>query len=193
MSSLHSLLSPTSAAHRLLAEMVEAGDTVIDATAGNGHDTVFLAEATGAAGRVIAFDIQKEAILSTEARVKEAGFTGRVQLCQESHALMGDHAETGTVAAVMFNLGYLPGADHSLATGEDTIHALEAAARLLKPGGVLSVICYPGHAGGDEEAAAVEQWMAALAAQRWRVVKYGALGTMRAAPFLLFAVKPDGG
>ena len=173
--------------------MMEVGDTVIDATAGNGHDTVFLAEATGAAGRVIAFDIQKEAILSTEARVKEAGFTGRVQLCQESHALMGNHAGTGSVSAVLFNLGYLPGADHALATGGDTIDALEVAARLLKAGGALSVVCYPGHAGGDEEARAVEEWMASLASQKWRVVKHAALGTLRPAPFLLFAVKPDGG
>jgi tRNA G37 N-methylase Trm5 len=187
------LLSPTAAAHRLLAELVAAGDIVVDATAGNGHDTVFLAEAVGDTGRVIAFDIQEEAVVSTRERVEEAGFAARVELFQESHALIGNHAEIGTVAAVMFNLGYLPGADHALATGGDTINALEAAAGLLMGGGALSVVCYPGHSGGDDEAKEVEEWMIALASLRWRVVKHAALGTLRPAPFLLFAVKPNEG
>ncbi|RYD27278.1 MAG: SAM-dependent methyltransferase, partial [Verrucomicrobiaceae bacterium] len=101
---------------------------------------------------------------------------------------MGNHASGGTVAVVMFNLGYLPGADHSVATGDDTLPALEAAAGLIRGGGVLSVMCYPGHEGGGEEANRVETWMATLPAQGWRVAKYGALGTLKPAPYLLLAV-----
>jgi tRNA1(Val) A37 N6-methylase TrmN6 len=180
---------PTSVAQLLLLELLRAGDVAIDATAGNGYDTVFLAERVGAAGKVLAFDVQEAAIVSAQARVAAAGFSERVEFFCESHAMMERHVEKESVTAVMFNLGYLPGADHALATGSDTLAALEAAERLLKPGGMLSVICYPGHAGGDDEAAAVERWMTDLPARGWRVAKYGAVGTKRPAPFLLAGFK----
>ena len=103
---------------------------------------------------------------------------------------MATRAAAESVAVVMFNLGYLPGEDHEQTTETaETLAALEAAAGLLKPGGILSVICYPGHPAGAAEAAAVEAWMTALAAQGWRVAKYGAVGTRRPAPFLLLAGK----
>jgi len=70
-----------------------------------------------------------------------------------------------------------------------TLHGLECAAALLKAGGGLTVVCYPGHPGGASEAAAVESWFAALAARRWRVARYGAIATRRPAPFLLFGLK----
>jgi methylase of polypeptide subunit release factors len=180
---------PTSLAQQLLAGCVEKGDRVIDATAGNGHDTLFLAELVGESGRVLAFDIQEEAIVSARERIQAAGFSDRVTFHQASHASMADHGSEGSFAAVMFNLGYLPGADHEVATGSDTLIALEAATSLLGKGGALSVVCYPGHEGGDAEAAEVERWMAGLPANGWRVAKYGAIGTRRPAPFLLFGVK----
>jgi len=91
---------------------------------------------------------------------------------------------------VMFNLGYLPGDDHQLTTqSAETLVALEAAVRLIKPGGALSVICYPGHPAGGAEAVAVERWLTTQAAEGWRIAKYGAVGTRRPAPFLLLAAK----
>ncbi len=179
---------PTDLAQQIIRGILSAGDTAIDATAGNGHDTLFLAEAVGSNGHVLAFDVQEAAIVSSRARIVEAGFVDRVRFFQQSHSTMADHVAAGSVAAVMFNLGYLPGADHSVATGEDTITALEAAAALIRGGGVLSVVCYPGHDGGGEEARQVETWMATLPARGWRVAKYGALGTLKPAPYLLLAV-----
>lgn len=173
----------------LLEEFLREGSRVIDATAGNGYDTLFLAEKVGMTGMVTAFDVQAEAIGATRKRLQDAGMEERVRLVQGSHGSMAEHADEGSVAVVMFNLGYLPGADHSIATGKDTIAALEAAVRLLGNGGALSVVCYPGHHGGDEEAAGVERWMTDLPSKGWRVVKYGALGTLRPSPFLLFGVK----
>lgn len=177
---------PTEFAWSLLRLAIHDGDLVIDSTAGNGHDTVFLAECVGPHGRVIAFDVQEEAIRSAALRVESAGFTQRVEFYEKSHVHMEEHAQPGSVAAVIFNLGYLPGADHGMTTlvGE-TLSAMDAAARLLKPGGVLSVVCYPGHEAGAEEARAVEEWMAARTADCWRVAKYAMLGTLRPAPFLL--------
>jgi predicted methyltransferase len=184
-------LRPTELAHLFVRQTIRAGDWVIDATAGNGHDTLLLAKWVEATGRVLAFDVQAAAIDSTRAKVAARGWLDRVEFHQESHEALGKYAADSSVAAVMFNLGYLPGASHELVTETaSTLAGLTAAADILKPGGILSVVCYPGHAGGDEEAAAVEDWFGARAANGWRVARYGALGTLRAAPFLLFGVKP---
>ncbi|MEO8616163.1 MAG: class I SAM-dependent methyltransferase [Luteolibacter sp.] len=179
---------PTALAQQILREILREGDLVIDATAGNGHDTLFLAACVGLSGRVLAFDVQAAAIASARAKIEQAGFAGRVGFFEESHELMEAHAAVESVAAVMFNLGYLPGDDHELTTETaTTLAALEAAARLLKPGGALSVICYPGHPSGMFEAGAVESWMASQTAKGWRIAKYGAIATRRPAPFLLLA------
>ena len=181
---------PTLFAQTILREAIREGDTVIDATAGNGHDTVFLAEAVGETGRVLAFDIQHSAIDSAKARIEAAGLSSRVEFYQASHARVAEHAEAGMVSAVVFNLGYLPGENHELTTvASETLAGLAAAASLLKSGGVLSVVCYPGHAAGADEAVEVEAWMASLTENGWRVAKYAMLGTLRPAPFLLFARK----
>lgn len=185
---------PTALAQRLLADVLAEGDLAIDATAGNGHDTRFLAERVGSVGRVLAFDVQDEAIEATRARLTAAGLAQRVTLLRQSHATLLAHAEPGSVAAVMFNLGYLPGHDHrQTTTAATTLEGLAAAAAVLKPGGALAVVCYPGHPEGATEAAAVADWFAALAGHGWRVIRYGAIGTRRPAPFLLFGSAPEPG
>ena len=176
---------PTALAQEILKPLIRPGDLVIDATAGNGHDTVFLAECVGPSGKVLAFDVQEAALDSARSRLGKVGW---VEFFHESHARMADHATAGSVAVIMFNLGYLPGENHELTTeSAETLTALEVAARLLKGGGVLSVICYPGHPAGAAEAVAVEAWMAGQTASGWRVARYGAVGTKRPAPFLLLA------
>jgi predicted methyltransferase len=178
---------PTALAQEILRPLIQPGDLVIDATAGNGYDTVFLAECVGPGGRVLAFDIQEAALASAKSRLEGVAW---VEFFHESHVAMTDHAAEETASVVMFNLGYLPGEDHALTTEvAETLAALEIAATRLKSGGVLSVICYPGHPAGATEAVEVEAWMSALANQGWRVARYGALGTRRPAPFLLLAAK----
>ena len=182
---------PTALAHALLRKIIGTGDLAIDATAGNGHDTVFLAECVGAGGRVLAFDVQAAAIAAARARVTAAGLAARVEFFQQCHAQMDTRAAPATVAAVMFNLGYLPGEDHRLVTQPTTtLQGLDRASALLKAGGGLTVVCYPGHPGGALEAGAVEQWFAGLAARHWRVARHGALEGRRPAPFLLLACRP---
>ncbi|MCX6845353.1 MAG: class I SAM-dependent methyltransferase [Verrucomicrobia bacterium] len=182
---------PTRLAQQMLGELLGEGDVAIDATAGNGHDTQFLAGCVGATGRVLAFDVQEAAMRSTRERLREVGLEERVEFHLASHARMAEFAGAGSVAAVMFNLGYLPGEDHALATeAAETMRALDAAAVVLKSGAVLSVVCYPGHPQGAEEAASVEQWMNGRAADAWRVAKYSMVGTKSPAPFLMIARKP---
>ncbi|MCT2193714.1 methyltransferase domain-containing protein [Paenibacillus sp. p3-SID1389] len=173
-------LSVLSFAHKLAGERLRLGDAAVDATAGTGADTLFLAKACGPKGRVFAFDIQPQALALTKARLdKESADTlADVTLLQASHADMAAVLPTdvhGRLGAVMFNLGYLPaeGADPALITQPDsTLAALEAALALLRPRGILTAVLYPGHPGGDAEAAAVEAWAAALPASAGQAILY---------------------
>src|SRR5690606_4720754 len=133
---------PTDLVHQLLEAVVGEGDTVIDATCGNGHDALFLARKVGPAGRVLAFDIQEAALASSGRLVANAGMEERVSFHLGSHATLAAHVAPNSVAAVMFNLGYLPGGDHGVITQSDeTLKALGSASEVLKPGGWLCVVC----------------------------------------------------
>lgn len=179
---------PTQLVHAILRDVIRSGDTVVDATAGHGHDTVFLAECVGPSGRVLAFDLQEQAIRSAHARVTAAGLVARVTFHHASHARMAEHVPVCSLSAVMFNLGYLPGDNHEVTTtASETLAALAVATQLLKSGGVLAVVCYPGHPAGEEEALKVEEYFARLAGHGWQLAKYAMLGTRRPAPFLLLA------
>ena len=184
---------PTALAHRLVEGLLEDGALAIDATAGNGHDTLFLAERVGESGRVLAFDVQAAAIAAARARVSAAGWAERVGFLTVSHAQMADHAAAGSVAVVMFNLGYLPGSDHAVKTvKEETVPAVQAASELLLPGGVLTVMCYPGHEGGREECEAVEEFLESLPLPQWRVVRLSSANGSSDAAFLLAALRVPG-
>jgi predicted methyltransferase len=151
----------TALVHEQLATIVGPGDHVVDATAGNGHDTAWLAELVGPTGRVYAIDIQVEAIAQTAARLS-AEERSRVVLLTGDHAKWDrliPHASHGRLAAVVFNLGYLPGGDKTRITNTaSTLAALEQAVHGLRAGGVLSVLGYPGHPGGAAECNAVAAW-----------------------------------
>jgi predicted methyltransferase len=177
---------PTVLAHDRVAAVLRPGDLAIDATAGNGHDTVFLAGWVGEAGRVLAFDVQAEAITAARARVAAAGLTSRVEFIHGTHASLPDHVVPGSVAAVMFNLGYFPGGDHTVITRTDeTLAALAAALAALKSGGILTVVCYPGHPGGDEESAAVAAWSEGLDPANFSPALFRRADTLRPSPFLV--------
>jgi SAM-dependent methyltransferase len=152
----------TGRAHRLLAAVLVPGDLAVDATVGNGHDTLFLARRVAPGGRVIGCDIQPTALDAAGRRLTAAGLQGAVRLHRAGHERLLELVpaeEHGRVAAVTFNLGYLPGGDKRLTTRAATTRAaLDAAARLLRPGGLLSVLAYVGHPGGAAELAVVRAW-----------------------------------
>lgn len=160
--------------HAMLRERVRPGDVVVDATAGNGNDTLFLARLVGAEGRVYAFDIQKQALEATRRLLHANGIEpGRVRLRAAGHETMAREVEPsdhGRIAAVVFNLGYLPGGDKKRITRpETTVAALRAAVRLLAPDGRIAVVLYTGHPGGKEEADAVRAWAATLPPETFRI------------------------
>jgi tRNA1(Val) A37 N6-methylase TrmN6 len=143
-------------ARELVTAVLKHGSYAVDATCGNGRDTVFLADLVGETGRVLALDIQHEAIIKTEKRLADAGFSHRVTLVRADHAHLDQYLE-GPVDAVMFNLGYLPGGDHNTVTRpETTLPALRAAVAALAKGGVVTVVVYTGHAGGTQEYAVLQ-------------------------------------
>jgi len=150
---------------------VPEGSTVVDATAGNGHDTMFLANCVGPGGKVYAFDIQEQALANASARLQEAALRERVVLIGDGHEKLIEYVRF-PVAAVMFNLGYLPGGDHQIITGsENTIAALGQGVEVLQPGGVISIVIYRGHPGGREEAGAVERFVEGLDQRFWDVAR----------------------
>lgn len=163
-------------AHHLAAQALAPGGLAIDATTGNGHDTVFLAREVGADGRVVGFDVQEEAIKETRRRLRSEDPAASVQLIRAGHETMLDHlneSHRGAVGAVMFNLGYLPGGDHSLTTKPHTTRqALNLSTKLLRPGGVITIVLYTGHEGGPAEAEAVHSWASALSQQAFRALSY---------------------
>jgi 16S rRNA C1402 N4-methylase RsmH len=169
--------------HALLGPRLRPGDVVVDATMGNGHDTVFLAQRVLPGGRVFAFDVQAEALEATRKRLEEMeGSKSKIQnprkaqasrsteeavaedavsLIHAGHETMEQHLPAelrGKVRAFMFNLGWLPGAQKkgTITRTETTLSALGLAIEWIGDGGMITVVCYPGHAGGDTEADAVE-------------------------------------
>jgi hypothetical protein len=177
---------PTELLHTLLLAQNFTAELAIDATAGNGHDTSLLAELVGSEGRVIAFDLQKIAIETTREKLKSEGLLERVSLHHSCHTEIAKFAAPQSAKIIVFNLGYLPGADRAMTTGtERTLIALAASLEILKPNGLLAVVCYPGHTPGDEESAAVEDFFNTL--PNHRTAKYSLTGTLNPAPFLLLA------
>lgn len=156
--------SLTQICHDKLSQNLHSGDWVIDATAGNGHDTLFLAQQVMPGGRVFAFDVQQQAINNTRNRLDAAGYQQGIELFCTGHESMKQHVDAvGHIKLIMFNLGYLPSADKTRITQPDTtVSALDQSLELLKPGGMLSIMAYPGHAGGKEETSAVLAWCARL-------------------------------
>ncbi|MDB4500655.1 methyltransferase domain-containing protein [Akkermansiaceae bacterium] len=147
----------THLAHDLIDAILHPGDIAVDATAGNGHDTLFLAGLVGDKGHVHAFDIQEAALTSTRQRLASEACQTPVSYHLCSHALLAK--KVTSASAITFNLGYLPGTDQKTITeAGSTLQALAASLEILTPGGILTCICYPGHPGGLEEAEAALAW-----------------------------------
>ena len=134
-----------------LEKIVQKGDVVVDATMGNGYDTVYLGNLVGEEGKVYAFDVQEEALKSTKKKVERDNMTSRVELILDGHQNMDKYVKE-SVSCVVFNLGYLPRAKHVVITKPDTtLEAIKKSLALLKPNGIISIAAYIGHEGGMEE------------------------------------------
>lgn len=163
-------LNTLSMVHTFLKQAVKPGAFCIDATAGKGRDTALLCRLAGPEGRVLAFDIQPEAVAQTTALLTSEGLTAEVVL--DSHAHMARYARPETVDCVVFNFGRLPGGDPAIFTrAESSVAALEAALRVLKPGGAVAIALYYGGANGYSERDAVLHWLSGLDDRRFSVLR----------------------
>ena len=185
----------TDAAHRAWADVLRPGDFVVDATVGNGADTLFLARAVGPDGHVLGLDVQAEATSRTRARLAAACEPlAPVTLVKACHSTLGALLDAGAgppPALVAFNLGYLPSScdKGAVTTPATTLAALDAATSRLAPGGMISVCSYTGHPGGQAEADAVRAALSALPPDAWVVVETRLLN--RGAPLLTLAWRAD--
>lgn len=179
------MMRATDLAHLLVRQSLKPGDWAVDATVGNGHDLRFLAQIVGPSGRVFGFDVQESALGRAAALVRGAGQVTFVKCGHERMAERLPIEAKGRLGAVMFNLGYLPGGAKDVATLTDTtLCALEQALSFINTGGIVTLVLYRGHPGGEEEAEAV-----ALFAQRLPVEfaahRYARLNALRRAPELV--------
>ncbi|XP_058219259.1 uncharacterized protein LOC131329868 [Rhododendron vialii] len=165
----------TEVAHSVWRHIVQNGDILVDATCGNGYDTLAMVKMVAdksSTGRVYAMDIQKAALESTSSLLDESldsDEKGLVELFAICHSRMEEVVPKGIpVRLVAFNLGYLPGGDKATITeSETTLQALEAAKRMLAPGGLISLVVYVGHPGGREEYEAVQAFASGLPVENW--------------------------
>ena len=160
----------------------------VDATCGNGGDTAFLCRLAGPEGRVLGFDIQPEAITSTRARLEKQGLTA--ELICDSHANLLQYVRPGTADIVMFNFGWLPGADHEVhSTADGSLPALQAALDALKPRGVLAAVLYSGQVIGDSEKQAALGFFRALPLTKYTVLVCEFANWASTAPLPCFVIK----
>ncbi len=156
--------------HEIIRRVVGPGDTAVDATMGNGNDTLLLAELVGEKGMVYAFDIQEAALNSTRKKLKVAGRDGNVKLILDGHQNIDSYVPQG-IKAVMFNLGYLPKGDHSIGTkAATTIEALNKSMELLMTGGIIMLVIYYGGDSGFEERDAVLEYLKTIDCRKYTVL-----------------------
>jgi len=172
--------------HTLLEEIIQPGDHVIDATMGNGHDTVFLADKVGRTGQVYSFDIQKQALEATQQKLSENGLLDRATLFLQGHETIGEViAEQQPIKAGIFNLGYLPKSDKSVITlPETTKTAMEEILKRLVPQGRMIIVVYYGHQGGEAELDMVQNFCQALPQEQFNVLNYQFINQKNNPPIL---------
>ncbi|MFJ7934771.1 class I SAM-dependent methyltransferase [Sporosarcina sp. NPDC096371] len=171
-------------ARQLLRDTIVPGETVIDATAGNGNDTEFLAQFVGEDGHVVAFDIQQAALEATSKRL--GNLNERVTLVLDSHDNVEQYVK-GQIGGAVFNLGYLPHSEDLsiVTTPGSTLKAIDTMLSMLKKGGIIAISVYDGHEGGPEERDALLNYVNNLHQADVHVIRYELLNQRNNPPFLI--------
>ncbi len=170
-------------AKKLLKEKIDKNSVVIDATCGNGNDTLFLAKTS--AKKVYSFDIQKIAIERTEKLLEENELLSKCKLILDSHANFDNYVED-EFQAVIFNLGYLPNANHDITTnGKITKLTIEKMLKRISVGGIIVVVIYWGHQNGILEKEILCSYFETLNQKNIEVLQYQFINQKNNAPFLV--------
>ncbi|WP_163101160.1 class I SAM-dependent methyltransferase [Peribacillus alkalitolerans] len=176
-------------ARELLQMAVQEGDVAVDATAGNGHDTLLLSKLVGEAGHVFSFDIQEQAIENTRAKLAENELNHRVTLVHHGHEHIKKYITKdlyGKVTGAIFNLGYLPGGDKSIATySQTTIDAIEQLLEIMAPEGIIVLVIYHGHEEGAKEKEDLLEFVTSLPQDLAHVLNYSFMNQKNNPPFII--------
>lgn len=177
-------------AARYMEDILREGDAAVDATMGNGGDTAFLCKLVGETGHVLCLlTCSRKRLTGTAARLEEAGMRSRATLILAGHETMRDHVPVSP-RVVMFNLGWLPGAEHVVTTKtETTMQAAEAALDLVLPDGFVSICIYPGHEEGARELHALLNWAAGLDVRAYNVLHHDFIAAKAGTPHLILIQK----
>ena len=183
-------LSAVQLCHEFLEAHLTPGGLFLDATCGNGNDTLFLCRLAGQNGRVLGMDIQPQAVDRTNRRLKEAGYDKIGRAVLYDHARLGELVQPGKVDCVLFNFGWLPGAEHDIhSTADGSVPALRAALDALRPGGVLAAVLYSGKVIGDAEKQAALTFFRTLPLTKYTVLVCEFANWADTAPLPCFVIK----
>ncbi len=176
-------------ARLLLEKAISKGDYAVDATAGNGHDTLFLTKLVGENGHVFSFDIQEQAIQETKKRLQDHDADHLATLFLNSHAQLKEllPAEShNKVTGAVFNLGYLPGGDKQIVTlSHSTIAAIEQLLDIMAVEGIIVLVVYHGHPEGAIEKDELMKYVTSLPQDKAHVLHYGFMNQVNAPPFII--------
>ena len=157
--------------HEIIRSQAPKGGVYIDATMGNGNDTLMLCQLAGGKGEVFAFDIQERAIQKTQELLAKHECMEQVRLIQDGHENMGQYVKVSSADVICFNFGYLPGGDHNIATKAATsLIAIEKGLNILKNGGMMSLCIYSGGDTGFEEKEQILNYLKTLPADKYTVI-----------------------
>ncbi len=173
----------------ILEKYVFEGMTVVDATAGNGHDSAYFKEVIGPEGHLYCFDVQETALAATANRLEEAGLNHNVTLVHDGHENLKDHVAQ-PVDMVMYNLGYLPKHDKTKTTlPHTTLESVNQAMDLIKVRGAVCIVAYPGHPEGAEEKAVLDQFVRTIDQKKFDVLKSEFINQINNPPVLYIIEK----
>ncbi|ADQ14717.1 tRNA (mnm(5)s(2)U34)-methyltransferase [Halanaerobium hydrogeniformans] len=176
--------------HFLIKKHLDTDSILIDATAGNGKDTLFMAELTDQNTEILAFDIQKKAVKNTQKLLEKNNLQAQVKVIHDSHANLDKYINENQLSLVLFNLGYLPGGDKSIITkAQSTLEAVKKSLDFLKKYGIIILVIYKGHKGGLKEEKAIIDFVEALDYKKYNVLKYEFINQAAKPPEVIAIIK----
>ena len=172
-----------------IEKLVKKGDIVVDATMGNGYDTLYLAKIIGEEGFLYSFDIQKEALISTKEKLKKENLLSRTKLIVDGHENIDRYIDK-QIDFMIFNLGYLPKGDHNIITKpHTTIEAIKKGMNLLKPNGIISIAIYSGHEDGAYEKNELYKFLTKVNQEQFNVLSSSFINQINNPPDLILIEK----
>lgn len=168
--------------HWLFNNYLENNKILIDATCGNGKDTLFLADKLDKQGKLYAFDIQKEAIEKTKMLIEEKEYNINIEYINDGHEKLDEYVDE-TVNGIIYNLGFLPGSNKEIKTEEDTtITSLNKSLDIIAEGGLIVIVIYSEHEGGSKEKEAVMNYTSKLNYKKYNVLHYNFINQKKTPP-----------